>query len=163
IGQVDRSRLRDDSLEALFGLYFGPGGLPRDAAIASLQRLLADPKAVGPGGVGVPPLPRQRNWDTVVERWLVDHLAPDVEAVEPSAVEGRSEQVLAAWRHSMAGTRAEMNAASRAARSCGEEPVEDVDASRDPGRMCLEPLVAGTVELKGSPGKKRGTAKKKPR
>ncbi|HLT34861.1 MAG TPA: tetratricopeptide repeat protein, partial [Enhygromyxa sp.] len=68
IGQVDPGKIADESIEALFRLYFGPGGLSRDAAIASLARLLGGD--LGPGGVATPPIPRQRSWETVVERWL---------------------------------------------------------------------------------------------
>lgn len=146
IGQVDPKRLREDSVEALFGLYFGPGGLPRDAAIASLDRLLREDPAAG--GVGLPPVPRSRNWDTIVERWLVEHLAPASEALAPEALDGHREPLLAAWKRSMEGTRAELAAATRAARACGEPPPEVFD-KLEPRQLCLEPLVEGTVAIGG--------------
>jgi hypothetical protein len=143
IGQVDRAKVRDDSIEALFGLYFGPGGLPRDAAIASLVRLLGPTPS--PGGVATPPVPQRRNWETVVERWLVDHLSPTVAPLDPSAVGDRTAQILAAWRASMNGTRAELTAAKDAARACSE--ASDASADQTPAQLCLEPLVRGTVEI----------------
>jgi hypothetical protein len=144
IGQVDRAKLRDDSVEALFRVYFGPGGLARDAAIASLVRLLGDEPE--PGGVSTPPTPRQRNWDTVVERWLVDHLAPTTQALDPAALEQHREQLLAAWRASNAGTRAEINAARRAVGTC-DAPASEATPNAEPTVMCLQPLVRGTVPL----------------
>lgn len=148
IGQVDPGKVRDESVEALFRLYFGPGGLPRDAAIASLARLLGGD--LGPGGVATPPVPRQRSWETVVERWLVDHLAPSVTPLETKTLAQRLPQVLAAWRSSMEGTRAELAAATRAIGGCepnsAPEKVPSVDA--DPKALCLEPLVRGTVDIR---------------
>lgn len=144
IGQVDRARLRDDSIEALFRVVFGPGGLPRDAAIASLVRLLG-PKPTD-GGVSAPPVPRQRGWDTIVERWLVSHLAPSVGTLEPSALDGHMQQVLAAWQASSGGTRAELNAARRAASPC-DAPSEAGETASRPTVLCLEPLVRGTIEV----------------
>nr|WP_255216659.1 tetratricopeptide repeat protein [Pseudenhygromyxa sp. WMMC2535] len=167
IGQVTREHLREDSLEALFGLYFGPGGLPRDAAIASLARLLGDPERVGPGGVGAPPLPRQRGWDTVIERWLVEHLAPDVPALEPAALREHQAALLSAWARSVNGTRAELRAAEVAARGCGEAAATDAPVSattsttkahaQTPTRLCLEPLVEGTIELSAGTSSGSGT------
>jgi hypothetical protein len=145
IGQSEPKRLRSSSIEALFGLYFGPGGLPRDAAIASLARILGEADEATTG-IRTPPIPRQRNWNTVVERWLVAHLAPTVDALEPSALEGQQEALLAAWKQSMAGTRAELEAAREAAGACGET-VELAKGSK-PKRLCLQPLVDGTVELR---------------
>ena len=154
IGQVERGKVRDESLEALFGLFFGPGGLPRDAAIASLARLLA--AETGPGGVASPPVPRSRGWETVVERWLVDHLAPSVAPLEPERVTPHLAQVLAAWQTSMAGTRAELTAASRAAGACQTGP-RGPDSSPDagatpatdaPATLCLEPLVRGSLRAR---------------
>ncbi|PRP93487.1 tetratricopeptide repeat protein [Enhygromyxa salina] len=144
IGQIDRTKLRDDGVEALFHLYFGPGGLARDAAIASLARLLGPEP--GPGGVSTPPVPRQRTWDTVVERWLVDHLAPSVAALEPSDLDGQLPRVLAAWRASMTGTRAELSAARQAARACDAAPSVP-SAGDEPETLCLEPLVRGSVDI----------------
>ncbi len=146
IGQVDPTKVREDSIEALFRLYFGPGGLPRDAAIASLARLLgAD---AGPAGVATPPVPRQRSWDTVVERWLVDHLAPSVAALDSDALADRVPQLLAAWHASMEGTRAELTAATRAVGECGQSSTEvTVGADTRPHSLCLEPLVRGTFAV----------------
>lgn len=147
IGQVDPEKIRDDSIQALFGLYFGPGGLPRDTAIASLARLLGGD--VGPGGVSTPPIPRQRSWETVVERWLVDHLAPTVVPLAAEALVGHFPQVVGAWRASMEGTRAELTAATRAFGECGREskPEKAPTADAQPDSLCLEPLVRGTVHL----------------
>ncbi|PRQ07763.1 tetratricopeptide repeat protein [Enhygromyxa salina] len=145
IGQVDPTKLQADGLEALFRVYFGPGGLPRDAAIASLARLLgSDPPR---GGVASPPASRQRNWDTVVERWLVDHLAPEIEPLPPAALDAHLAQVLSAWQASIAGTRAELSAARGAARACARVPSDALPTDDRPTQLCLEPLVRGTVEI----------------
>jgi thioredoxin-like negative regulator of GroEL len=149
IGQVDPKHLREDSIEALFRLYFGPGGLVRDAAIASLARLFDREPA--PGGVSQPPLPRQRNWDTLVERWLVDHLAPDVAPLEVDALAGHLPSVLAAWQASVIGTRAELRAAREAARACGQPADQTGEIEQQPAKLCLEPLVRGTVDLASIP------------
>jgi predicted Zn-dependent protease len=143
IGQVEPGKVRDDSIEALFRLYFGPGGLPRDAAIASLVRLLGSDPA--PGGIARPPIPRERNWDTVVERWLVDHLAPSVAPLDAAEIDAQLPQVLAAWRASMSGTRAELDAAREAAQGCSGTADEPRDET--PSELCLEPLVHGSVEI----------------
>jgi len=147
IGQVDRTKVRDDSLEALFRLYFGPGGLPRNAAIASLTRLLDGHSE--PGGVSTPPIPRQRGWETVVERWLVDHLAPPHTPLEPDLLAARMPQLLGAWRASMEGTRAELSAATQAVGGCDQpsSPGSSPDPATLPQSLCLEPLVRGTIAV----------------
>ena len=146
IGQVEPSNVRADSIEALFRLYFGPGGLPRDTAIASLARLLG--RNPGPGGVAIPPVPRQRSWETVVERWLVDHLAPPVTPLGAGELTERVTPLLDAWAASMAGTRAELSAATRALGECGKSPAERVPSPNTrPESLCLEPLVDGTFAV----------------
>ncbi|MFO7561699.1 MAG: hypothetical protein R6X02_03560 [Enhygromyxa sp.] len=147
IGQVEPRKIGDGSIEALFQLYFGPGGLPRDAAIASLARLLGGD--LDPGGVATPPVPRQRNWETVVERWLVGHLAPSVTPLDAEALARHQPQVLGAWRSSMAGTRAELAAAQRALGPCGQDsaPEQGLDGDFEPESLCLEPLVRGTIAV----------------
>jgi hypothetical protein len=92
-------------------------------------------------------VPRQRNWDTLVERWLVDHLAPDVTPLEVDALAGHLPSVVAAWQASVRGTRAELRAARESARACGQpaDPNDDIEAP--PAKLCLEPLVRGTVDL----------------
>jgi tetratricopeptide (TPR) repeat protein len=146
IGQVAPGKIRDDSIEALFQLYFGPGGLPRDAAIASLARLFGGD--VGLGGVGTPPVPRQRNWETVVERWLVDHLAPSIVPLDADALAKNVPQVLAAWQSSMKGTRAELTAATRAVGECDDsEPEQAPNVDVAPKALCLEPLLRGTLDV----------------
>jgi hypothetical protein len=145
IGQVDPDKIRDDGIEALFRVYFGAGGLSRDAAIASLARLLGDDPPNS--GVATPPASRQRNWDTVVDRWLVDHLAPEIDPLATSAVDAHIAQVLSAWQASVVGTRAELSAAREAARACGQPPRDRTAADDQPAQLCLEPLVRGTVEI----------------
>jgi hypothetical protein len=159
IGQVDSKRLREDSIEALLRLYFGPGGLVRDAAIASLVRLLD--RAPSPGGVSQPPIPRQRDWETIVERWLVDHLAPTVTPLDVDALDGHLPSVLAAWQASANGTRAELHAARDSARACGQ-PDETGQLEPRPAKLCLEPLVRGTVELSADLATDSAAAGKKP-
>ena len=143
IGQVDRSRLRKDGVEALFRLFFAAGGLPRDAAIASLHRLLGGDPA--PVGVGAPPVPRNRNWETVIDRWLVDHIAPAVEPLDIEAVTPHAAQVVAAWTAATEATRAELKAAMRAAGGCGA--ADSGDAEGRPQRLCLEPLASGELRV----------------
>jgi predicted Zn-dependent protease len=146
IGQVEPSKARSDSIEALFRLYFGPGGLPRDTAIASLARLLGP--APDPGGVAAPPVPRQRSWDTVVERWLVDHLAPVVPPLQPDTLSERVPELLSAWGASMEGTRAELAAATGAVGGCGHASAEPAARPNTrPTTLCLEPLLRGTFTV----------------
>lgn len=145
IGQVDPDKIQSASIERLFRLYFGPGGLPRDAAIAALAGQLGQDH---PRGIATPPQPRQRGWDTVIERWLVDHIAPTIEPLAPADLAPHRDQLAAAWQASMAGTRAELSAAQRAAGSCTDPSDDDPPAANEqPEMMCLEPLVTGTVEL----------------
>ncbi|EDM80725.1 hypothetical protein PPSIR1_12618 [Plesiocystis pacifica SIR-1] len=150
IGQVDPKRLRDDSVEALFELYFGPGGLPRDAAISSLSRLLGDEERRAGGGVDAPPVPRQRGWDTIVERWLVDHLAPPLEPLSVAELEPHRAAITQAWRASMSGTRAELRAAQRSVGACaleGSTSPDQTPAQTSPERLCLAPLLPSSESL----------------
>ncbi len=155
IGQVAATKLQASSVEALFGLYLGPAGLPRDAAAASLAFLLADEDEVR--GIATPPALPEHRWATVVERWLDETIAPDYEPLDPADLAPHLEQLRAAWTHSRTGTRAEMAAANRAAGACTSdaaatsEPAGKSEQNSDPddlpSTLCLAPLVRGSVDL----------------
>jgi len=85
----------------------------------------------------------------VVERWLVDHLAPSVDPLDTGALTRRIPQVLGAWRSSMEGTRAELTAATRAVGRCDRDSAPESPPSVDttPKSLCLEPLVRGTIDV----------------
>jgi hypothetical protein len=76
-----------------------------------------------------------------------------VTPLDADALAGAGPQVLAAWRASMAGTRAELSAASRSVGECGAPPDDPAEAATvavgaDPVTLCLEPLVRGSVVIR---------------
>jgi hypothetical protein len=146
IGQVTPSKIRAASMEALFELWFGPAGLPRDAAAAALIRLI-QPKDASPAGIEAPPLLPEQRWGTAVERWLDSMVAPDYRPLDVKHLTPHLDSVRAAWKRSKAGTRAEMAAAEQAAGGCGsEEPAKRAKGDL-PEALCLEPLARGTLTL----------------
>jgi Flp pilus assembly protein TadD len=146
IGQVTPSKIRPASIEALFGLWFGPAGLPRDAAAAALVRLL-DPKAPAATGIAAPPFLPEQRWGTTVERWLDDLVAPEYTSIDAKHLGAHVDSVRAAWKSSMAGTRAEMAAAEAAVGACGTKTESKLAEGELPEALCLEPLARGTVKI----------------
>ncbi|MFV8756517.1 tetratricopeptide repeat protein [Nannocystaceae bacterium ST9] len=147
IGQVAPTKVRDVSLEALFGLWFGPSGLPRDAAAAALTRLLDADRKHTAAGIEAPPILPEQRWGTVVERWIEDMVAPDYAPLDTNDLTPHLDQVRAAWKQSMAGTRAEMAAAEQAVGACGSKSRPELGEGEVPEALCLEPLARGTLKL----------------
>jgi hypothetical protein len=143
LGQVEPSKIRAANVEALFGVWFGPPGLPRDAAGAALAALLGGERA---SGIASPPVLPEQRWATVIERWLGDLAAPDHAGLTPAELEPWRDAIRSAWQHARAGTRAEMAAADAAVGPCGSDPSETA-ASDVPQSLCLAPLVEGTFAL----------------
>lgn len=149
LGQVEPSKIRAANVEALFGLWFGPPGLPRDAAGAALAALLGDER---PRGIALPPVLPEQRWATVIERWLGDLVAPDHAGLQATKLDPWRDAIRSAWQQAAAGTRAEMAAAHAAAGPCGVDddpaaPSEAGASAQAPTKVCLAPLVEGTVTL----------------
>ncbi len=154
IGQVDPTKVRAASIEALFGLWFGPAGLARDAAAAALTRLL-DPRSARPTGITAPPILPEQRWGTVVERWLDAMVAPDYTPLDAKDLAPHLDQVRAAWQASMAGTRAEMAAASLAVGPCGSTDPAKPTKGELPKALCLAPLARGTLDFSDPAGSRQ--------
>lgn len=143
LGQVEPAKIRAANVEALFGVWFGPPGLPRDAAGAALAALLGGERA---GGIASPPVLPEQRWATVIERWLGDLVAPDHAGLEPADLEPWRDAIRSAWQHASEGTRAEMAAAAAATGPCGTDP-KPTAAGDVPQSLCLAPLVEGSFSL----------------
>jgi hypothetical protein len=149
IGQVAPTKVRAASIEALFGLWLGPAGLPRDAAAAALIRLLEPKRSSTSAGIEAPPMLPEQRWGTAVERWLDEMVAPDYRPLDAKHLTPHLDSLRAAWTSSMAGTRAEMAAAEQAAGACGTASQGPQKRAKGdlPEALCLEPLARGTVTL----------------
>lgn len=140
--RLGRRRNPDDAtIEALLTRFVGPGGLARDAAAASLARLLA-PKAERRPPGAIPPSPRGGGWTKVVHRWLRAELAPEPVPLSPADVRPHRDQLAAALDAAARGTRAERESAARVVDGCASE-----SGNTERVHACLAPLVDGPVEL----------------
>ena len=136
--RLGRGEATHAAIEALLRRYLGASGLARDAAAAALARHL--------GGAAPEPLPdlppiHSRGWESILERWLAEALAPRFDPLPAAALDphrGALRRALAAAR---AGTRAERAAAARAEGPCAGAP------SPTQGQLCLAPLIRGTIAL----------------
>ncbi len=153
LGSIDLTSIPDRGLQALFQVYLGPPGVPRDAAIASLRRLFGP----GPASTKFICPPGENRWASNVERWIRDLVIP----TQPFPLWRPKLTILAtkrlrtalelALRRSEAGTRSEISAATLARQRCprlGSEPLE----------QCLHSLLAPTHASHSLQPKRENTA-----
>ena len=132
-------------VQALLQRFVGPAGLPRDAAGAALARLLGPKTDLEP--LSPPPSPRGGDPSHVLERWLVDTVAPRYAAVDASVFAAHRDALSAALRAGSQGTRAERAAIAAVLRPCASNASKPTDSEET--SICLAPLVEET--LSGAP------------
>ncbi|MCB9752814.1 MAG: tetratricopeptide repeat protein [Myxococcales bacterium] len=149
LGNIDIPALDETKtraiITALFRRFIGPNGLARDAAGASLARLLA--KSGGPATERASrPLPasNQDGWEIAIERWIRALVAPDFESLPVARVKPYLPELERALAEAAEGTRAEQRAAAWIRESCTEQERPE---SRASGPRCLAPLVDEPVSL----------------
>jgi tetratricopeptide (TPR) repeat protein len=132
------------SVEALLGGLLGPAGLPRDAAASALAALLHSTSRRS-----LAPLPRlrSRGWETSLERWLTELVAPvPTRPIPAGAVAPHLDALARAIKTASAGTRAERDALAEHLRPCDGAPATSRGL-----HLCLEPWVQGTITLDPAP------------
>ncbi len=151
LGNIDRDALGDAKtravIAALFGRFVGPRGLARDAASASLARLLAEGREAHTRQATRPlPASNKDGWEITIERWIRALVAPEVQGLEPARIKPYLPELEQALDAAAEGTRAEQQAAAWIRESCGEAPAKPAENASAP--RCLAPLVTRRVELK---------------
>ena len=125
----------DAIIEALFRRYLGPKGIARDAAAASLARLVGARDTRPPR-----PLPqlRRQGWEMSVTRWLTEEATPAYQPLRAEDLSPWGRPLKAAFSAATSGTRAEREASREASTGCEDAPR---------AALCLDPLVHGPIVL----------------
>lgn len=133
LGRIDFDALTSEQqrevVTALFRRYFGASGLARNAAVASLARILSQAPRNEPDRAKLPPLHR-KGWGSVLARWLRAEIAPPPLDVSRQQLMAHRPALRDAIKGAKSGTRAEREAVKRARLACGDTPT----------KICLYPL-----------------------